>query len=966
MRWYGILTLGAIWTTVLTPALSIFVDEAYNIDFHHALLGIPQPHTTFFHKPDVSTSAAALLYTLTDKGILGAVNPRDGSVVWRQPLSDQPQNNVTNAYVVAGEGDGKITTAFGDSVIAWDARDGRLVWSHNFKGRGKAVGLQAVPVLGSSTDGAVQDVLLLSQPQNGVAGHTVSRLGGDGSGERWHHTDSDIKLGVTVSIAASPKHVFYITKSAGIVSGQKVKVVVLDITNGQQVRDYSLSLDTESISNDKQQVAASCSVAPFLITSERPYKTLKFNLLGSTKVSTITLEDKNEDIVSVQVHSVSGAKTVGHFLVHVQSETKNWAEVYHIDAGTGEPKKAFSLPAIEEPSTFAASSNAKSVFFTRVTGTEVSVHSSESHGRLGRWSRREIGVGYTHSTQPIHAVAEVASREGTSVAVRVAVTSPHGSWYLIRDGDTQWSRPEMLAYTTMTTWFDDIPADSLIHELETEASVDPATAYVNRVYRHAKEFMSLPQYLMELPERILNPTTDEVSTRQMLIGSKSIILATSLKSLFSLSGVDGKIQWYADLTSSLDSDVRSLTSQEGRVTLYTAQGSIVVVNATTGALIERKSGSIASSQLIELPGFPAPTTIKVNEDGIPSYASDLAPSTPAEGNAIITLSKNGEVLGWTVGSTITQTWSFKPTNAEVISITGRSAHDPIASIGKVLGDRSVFYKYLSPNLAVLSAISTSTAKESLTIYLIDVVTGTILYSSTHPGLLQDSPISAVISENWLAYTFTSSDPSTAALSTQLIISELYESSLPNDRGLLSERANYSSFDPDAIHNPHVISQAFTLAEPIQNLTVTQTAQGIATRELLAYLPNSHAIAAIPMHILNARRPIDRDPNASEAEEGLFRYQPNLDSDPKFFLSHAREVMGIKQISSTPTLLESTSIVFAFGHDVFGTQVAPSQTFDVLGKNFNRIQLVLTVVALYIGVVAIRPFVRRKVVEQGWL
>lgn len=965
MRWYGILTLGAIWTTVLGPALSIFVDEAYNIDFHHALLGIPQPHTTFFHKPDASTNAA-LLYTLTDKGILGAVNPRDGSVVWRQSLTSQPQNNITDAYVVAGEGDGKITTALGNTVIAWDAGDGRLVWSHNIKERDNAVGLQAVPVLGSSTDGAVQDIILLTQPQNRVSGHTVSRLGGDGSGERWHHTDADINLDVTVSIAASPKHVFYVSKSAGIVSGQKTKVVVLDITNGKQLKDYSLSLDADSVSNDQQQVAASCSGAPFLITSEKPYKTLKFNLLGNVKMSTITLEDKNEDIVSVQVHSACGANAAAHFLVHVHTKTRNWAEIYHIDTVKGDVKKAFSLPALQEPSTFAASSNAKSVFFTRVTGTEVSVHSSESHGRLGRWSRREIGVGYTHSNLPMHAVAEVASREGSSAAVRVAVTSPHGSWYLIRDGDTQWSRPEMLAYTTMTTWSDDIPADSLIHELKTEISVDPATAYVNRVYRHAQELMSLPQYLMELPQKIFSPTTDEISTRQILIGSKSIILATSLKSLFSLSGVDGKIQWYADLTSSLDSDIRSLTSQEGRVTMYTARGSIIVVNATTGALIERKSGTIALSQLIELPGYPAPTTIKVNENGIPSYASDLAPSVPAEGNAIITLGKNGEVLGWTVGSTITQTWSFKPTNAEVISITGRSAHDPIASIGKVLGDRSVLYKYISPNLAVLSAVSTSEATKSLTIYLIDVVTGAILYSSTHPGLLQDSPISTIISENWLAYTFTSSDPVTSALSTQLVISELYESSIPNDRGLLSERVNYSSFDPDAVHRPHVISQAFTLAEPIQNLSVTQTAQGIASRDLLAYLPNSNAIAAIPMHIVNARRPVDRDANAGEAEEGLFRYQPNLDSDPKFFLSHAREVMGIKQISTTPTPLESTSMVFAFGHDIFGTQVAPSQTFDVLGKSFNRVQLILTVVALYIGVVAIRPFVRRKVVEQGWL
>ncbi|KAJ9662615.1 hypothetical protein H2198_001287 [Neophaeococcomyces mojaviensis] len=965
MRWYGVFTISAIWATLLSSALSTFADEAYNIDFHHALLGIPQPRNTFFHRPDASANAA-LLYTLSDKAILGAVNPRDGSLVWRQTLAGQAQDNLTDGYLVAGEGDGKITTAFGETVAAWDAGDGRLIWSREIEENSKAIGLQAVPVLGISTDGAVQDVVLLTQSRTAGGGYTVSRLGGDSSADRWHYNDVDSRLDATVSIATSPKHVFYISTSSGIISGQKTKVVVIDITNGKPVKDYSVSLDAEAVSYDLRQVAASCSGSPFLITSDKPYKTLKFNLLGNTKVSTIMLEDKGEDIVSVQVHSACGANAAAHFLVHVSTLSKNWAEIYHIDTAKGDVIKAYSLPAIQESSTFAGSSNANSVFFTRVTDTQVSVHSSESHGNLGRWPRNEIGVGYRSSSKPVYAAAEVASREGTSTAVRVVVTSPEGSWYLIRNGDTQWSRPEMLAYTTVATWSDDIQADSLIQELETEISVDPATAYINRIYRHAQELMSLPHYLMELPQRILSPTADEISTRQTLVGSKSIILATSLRSLFSLSGVDGSIQWHADLSKSLISDVRSLTSHEGRVTLYTAQGSIVVVNATNGVLIEQKSGTIASSQLIELPGSPASTTIKVNEDGIPSYASDLAPSVPAEGNAIMTLGKDGEVLGWTVGSTITQTWSFKPKNARVISITSRPAHDPIASIGKVLGDRSVLYKYVSPNLALLTTLSTTTLKESLTIYLIDAITGTVLHSSTHFGILPCSPISAVLSENWLAYTFTSSDPETSAISAQLIISELYESSIPNDRGLLSARTNFSSFDPDAVHRPHVISQAYTLTEPIQNLTVTQTAQGITNRQLLAYLPHSNAIAAIPMHVLNARRPVDRDPNTGEAEEGLFRYQPTLESDPKFFLSHAREVVGIKQILTAPTLLESTSMIFAFGHDIFGTQVAPSQTFDVLGKSFKRIQLILTVVALYVGVIVIRPLVRRKVVERGWL
>jgi len=959
MRWYGVL-LGVL--AAIAPVQSVFVDEAFNIDFHQALLGTPQPHTTFFHKPD-SSSNAALLYTISDKGLLAAVNPRDGSIVWRQAISGQDRDNATAACLVAGEGDGKITTAFEKTVTAWDASDGRLVWTHGIKGRSRAVGLQAVPVLGSSVDGAVQDVILLTQPQKEGGGYVISRLGGDGAGERWRYSDFDTKLDATVSVAASDKHVYYVSKSSGILSGQKTKVVVLDLTSGRHIKEYSVGLDAQEVSSDGKLVAGSSPI-PFMITSEKPYKTLKLNVLGNTKATTITLEDKAEDILSVKVHYASGSKALPHFLVHLQTATRHWAEIYHINAASGEASRAYSLPATQEASTFAASTNGEKVFFTRVTSTEVIVYSSESHGHLGRWARRELGFGYAPSSTPIFATAEVASRDAANTAVRVAVTSPQGSWYMIRNGDTQWSRPEMLAYADMAAWSDDIASDALVQELQEEISVDPATAYINRVYRHATELSHLPGYLMQLPQKMFSSSGDEVTARQHLVGSKSIILKTKRDQLFSVSGVSGAIQWHQDLSYELStgSQIRSLAVQEGRVTMYTSEGSVIVVNATTGQLIEKKSGSTPVDRLTELPGSPASTILKIDEDGTPHFPSDLAPSVPNEGNTVMTISKTGAVTGWTVGTTISKTWTFSPPNAKVVELTARPAHDPIASVGRVLGDRSVLYKYFTPNLALLTALSSTT----LTIYLIDAVTGSILHTSTHPGHHPTSPISSVLSENWFAYTFTTTDQSTKAISSQLVISELYESSLPNDRGPLSSLTNYSSFGPDSTAKPHVISAAFVLTEPITNLTVTQTTQGITNRHLLAYLPHSNALASIPRHILDARRPIDRDPTPAEAEEGLFRYDPSLPLNPQQFLSHSREVVGINRIMTSPTLLESTSMVFAYGHDIFGTQVAPSQTFDVLGKSFKKMQLVGTVVALYLGVMALRPIVRRKVVERGWM
>ena len=192
------------------------------------------------------------------------------------------------------------------------------------------------------------------------------------------------------------------------------------------------------------------------------------------------------------------------------------------------------------------------------------------------------------------------------------------------------------------------------------------------------------------------------------------------------------------------------------------------------------------------------------------------------------------------------------------------------------------------------ALLTASSSNSIAVYLIDAVTGAILHASSHDGVLSSASVAAAMSENWFAYAVTSQDPETSALSTQLLISELYESATANERGNLGARTNYSSFSSDAGAKPYVRSQAFTLSESVSTLAVTQTIQGITSRQLLAVLPNSNAIVAIPREVLNARRPVDRDPTNDEREEGLFRYSPVLDLEPRNYLTHVREVVGIQE------------------------------------------------------------------------
>ena len=309
-----------------------------------------------------------------------------------------------------------------------------------------------------------------------------------------------------------------------------------------------------------------------------------------------------------------------------------------------------------------------------------------------------------------------------------------------------------------------------------------------------------------------------------------------------------------------------------------------------------------------------------------------------------------------------------PVSEEITSITTRPAHDPVASIGRVLGDRSVLYKYLNQHLLVVTTINPllSTA----TIHLLDAVSGSILHTATHSGVDTTQPVTAVLSENWVVYTFFADDDvamvAGGAKGYQLVVSELYESEFKNDRGALSDTPDVSSFGNAAGVKPYVISQSYMFPSPISAFAVTATTQGITAHDILALLPGTQGIYSIPKRVLDPRRPVGREPDAAEKEEGLWRYTPVVEIDPKAVITHERKVLGVKKVTTSPSQLESTTLVFAYGGDLFGTRMSPSMPFDVLGKTFGKLQLVLTVVALAVGAAVVAPMVRKKQINARWI
>jgi len=125
------------------------------------------------------------------------------------------------------------------------------------------------------------------------------------------------------------------------------------------------------------------------------------------------------------------------------------------------------------------------------------------------------------------------------------------------------------------------------------------------------------------------------------------------------------------------------------------------------------------------------------------------------------------------------------------------------------------------------------------------------------------------------------------------------------------------------------------------------------------------IQSFSRRLLNPRRPVDRKPTSQESEEFLIQYDPLLPDDSRKVLSHNYDVAHARSIITAPALLESTSLVFVYGLDLFLTRVAPSNTFDVLNESFNKVQLVLTVMGLAAAILVTRPMVMRKNLREKW-
>ncbi|VDL69894.1 unnamed protein product [Nippostrongylus brasiliensis] len=134
--------------------------------------------------------------------------------------------------------------------------------------------------------------------------------------------------------------------------------------------------------------------------------------------------------------------------------------------------------------------------------------------------------------------------------------------------------------------------------------------------------------------------------------------------------------------------------------------------------------------------------------------------------------------------------------------------------------------------------------------------------------------------------------------------------------------------------PEILTQSYIYAQGIKAMAVSETEKGLTTRSLLIALPLG-GIHEVTRKLLDATRPLE-------------------------LTQEMREEMMIPASG-----LESTSLMLAYGTDVFFTRLHPSGTFDILKDDFDHVLISIVLFGLIAGSVISKKLARNNALSAAW-
>ncbi|XP_037540870.1 ER membrane protein complex subunit 1 isoform X2 [Nematolebias whitei] len=579
-------------------------------------------------------------------------------------------------------------------------------------------------------------------------------------------------------------------------------------------------------------------------------------------------------------------------------------------------------------------------------------------------------------------------KKDDSVGYRVMVqTEDHALIFIQQPGRVMWTREEALS-DVVTMEMVDLPLTGTQAELEGEFGKKADGLMSMVVKRLSSQLIMLQAWIAHLwklfydarkpRSQVKNDVTIENLSRDEFNLQKMMVMVTASGKLFGIDSKTGSILWKHYLDNIPPNAAFKLIVQRTTAHFpHPPQCTLLIKDKDSGLatlhvfnpIFGRKSHvtppalsrPILQSLLLPLIDQDYAKVLLLVDDqykvsAFPSTKNVLQQLQETAASIFFYLvdSSQGRLSGYRLRTDLSteQVWEVVIPNEvqKIVSVKGKRPNEHVHSQGRVMGDRSVLYKYLNPNLLAVVTESTDLHQERsfIGILLIDGVTGRIIHEAVQRKAR--GPVHVVHSENWVVYEYWS----TKSRRNEFSVIELYE-------GMeLYNSTVFSSLDrPNA---PHVLQQSYIFPASISTMEATLTEKGITSRHLLIGLP-SGGILSLPKMFLDPRRP--EIVSEQSREENLIPYAPELIIRTEWFINYNQTVSRVRGIYTAPSGLESTCMVVAYGLDIYQTRVYPSKQFDVLKDDYDYMLISSVLFALFFATMISKRLAEVKLLNRAW-
>ncbi|KAL3141461.1 hypothetical protein ABBQ32_005026 [Trebouxia sp. C0010 RCD-2024] len=580
----------------------------------------------------------------------------------------------------------------------------------------------------------------------------------------------------------------------------------------------------------------------------------------------------------------------------------------------------------------------------------------------------------------------------------IGLSAEDGSVFLTKAGEVVWQREEALAEVS-SALFVDLPADAQSAE-KVDATHEPTSIrdHIQSQFLSLKGQLSIirseeKQELARLKATLsdrLAPTRDNNGFRKLLV-----VLSRAGKML-GLHNGNGHVMWslafpqgQAPQQLFLWRSSHDLQKAPQVLALHSSEttSSYSVVDAHTGKEVSSGTVDIAVFQVLEL---PKPLHDDTAEQHVflligtraGQQTVQLLPDSPESQAFLKSLPTDiffwqedrttGTLTGFHVDKhslAVSQLWSnvYSSPGVSMLQLAARDPTEHVYSQAKILGNKSLKIKYLNPSTVFIATGPTpgllsedlDSTSIRLTVQIVDTVTGAPIHRQVHKGCR--GPVHAQFVENWVAYHYFD----VTNHRWEMSVLELYNKAQGNvtitDMVLGRTNNTISSYQPVPIE---VLRQSFFFDSGVKYMGVSRTMHGISNKFLLVGTL-SDQVFMLDKRMLDPRRPIGA-PSADDQLEQLIPYQQVLVMSPLLYATHNKQVAQLSGIATAPANLESTSLMLAYGLDLFFARIQPNRTFDSLPDDFPYAFLVLITLVLTGAVFAFKRIDDKSNIQRRWL